>query len=450
MALASAKSATPSYKFAVVVLLGLLLAVPLFSVYLLSADRESQSSAARSSIVEGWGEPQRLAGPFLVLPFSQLVQTRVTESGREFSRSEQQERELFIAPTSLAIDTAIAPELRRRSIYEAVVYTADVRQSGFFRLPDLAALNIDPATIRLNEAELRVGVSSAKGLGGSQPAVRVDGRPLPLIPGSSLSQSQSSGFSARLGVAPVSGAPIRFEIAYALRGHDALGVQPAAQDTRWRATSRWPHPSFVGGFLPVSRSVSDKGFAAEWRIGNLALNRPIVSIGEAAAGETDAVSVNLINPVNLYDEVNRATKYGFLFVGFTFVALLMFDLIGGAPVAGPAYLLVGAGLVLFFVLLLAFAEVIGFTPAYLIAAGAIVGLISAYCAAILRSWRAGGLIAGMLAALYAVLYVLLSLEAYALLIGSLLLFVALAAIMYLTRNIDWRAVGRRPQDEIAS
>jgi len=450
MALAPGRSATPSYKFAVVVLLGLLLAVPLFSVYLLVYDRESQSTQARGSIVEGWGQPQRLAGPFLVLPFSQLVQSRVVESGREFSRTEQQERELFIAPSSLSVETKIAPELRRRSIYEAVVYTADVRQTGFFRLPDLAALNIDPATVRLAEAELRVGVSSAKGLGGSQPTVRVDGGVLPLIPGSGLSQSQSSGFSARLGRAPAAGAPIRFEIAYALRGHDSLGLQPAAQDTSWRATSAWPHPSFVGGFLPVSRSVSDKGFTATWRIGNLALNRPIVSIGEPAAGETDAVTVNLINPVNLYDEVNRATKYGFLFIGFTFVALLMFDLIGGAPVAGPAYLLVGAGLVLFFVLLLAFAEVIGFTPAYLLAAAAIVGLISAYCAAILRSKRAGGLIAGMLAALYAVLYVLLSLEAYALLIGSLLLFVALAAVMYLTRNIDWRAVGRRPQEETAS
>ncbi len=135
---AQPKGRTPGYKFGLIVLLGLLLAVPLFSVYLLVYDRQSQSETARGSIVEGWGDRQELAGPFLVIPFSQLVETSTTENGREVKRVERQERALFVAPADVAITTALAPELRRRSIYEAVIYSAQVEAKGRFLLPDFA------------------------------------------------------------------------------------------------------------------------------------------------------------------------------------------------------------------------------------------------------------------------------------------------------------------------
>jgi len=156
-----------------------------------------------------------------------------------------------------------------------------------------------------------------------------------------------------------------------------------------------------------------------------------------------AVTVGLIEPVNLYSKVDRSVKYGFLFIGFTFLAFFLFDVVGGARVASAEYLLTGAALVLFFVLLLAFAEVIGFTPAYLLASAAIIGLLSAYSAAVLKSWKRGRFIGVMLVGLYALLFVLLNLEAWSLLIGSVLLFVALAGVMYATRNVDWSSVGRR-------
>ena len=167
-----------------------------------------------------------------------------------------------------------------------------------------------------------------------------------------------------------------------------------------------------------------------------------------AAGVTQAASINLVEPVDLYSQVNRAVKYGFLFIGFTFLAFLMFDLVGGATVAAAEYLLVGSGLILFFVLLLAFAEVIGFALAYLVAGGAITGLLTAYSAAVLGSWKRAQMIAALLAGLYAVLYVLLSLEALSLLIGSVLLFVALAAVMWATRRIDWSGL-RTQQESVA-
>jgi inner membrane protein len=241
-----------------------------------------------------------------------------------------------------------------------------------------------------------------------------------------------------------------------VRGNGSLSLAPDAGDTLWRLRSTWPNPSFQGGFLPAQRSVGEHGFDARYRIGNLALGRSLVATGpvgerKGSSDEPDTggagaheAGVSLIQPVDLYSQVNRAAKYGFLFIGFTFVAFLLFDLIGGVRVAGVEYLLVGAALVLFFVLLLAFAEVIGFTAAYLVASAAIVGLETAYSAAVLGSWRRAGLIFGLLSALYVVLYILLSLEAFSLLIGSLMMFAALAAVMYLTRNLNW--AGKAPAE----
>jgi inner membrane protein len=232
--------------------------------------------------------------------------------------------------------------------------------------------------------------------------------------------------------------------------------------------STWPSPSFAGDFLPNKREVKGSGFTSSHAVTNLALGQSLVltadlgppsaaefnqfdrtksiSMSEAPAvsgqdigGPSYAANIGLIEPVDLYSQVDRSVKYGFLFIGFTFLAFLMFDVVAGAKVAAAEYLLTGAGLVLFFVLLLAFAEVVGFTWAYLIAGGAITGLLTAYSAAVLKSWLRARVIGGLLAGLYATLYVLLSLEAYSLLIGSVLLFVALAVVMWATRSIDWGA-----------
>ncbi|MET0269595.1 MAG: cell envelope integrity protein CreD [Sphingomonas sp.] len=435
------KRDTPARKLVGAILLALLLSVPLFAIYLLVYDRESQSQVARASIVEGWGGPQTIAGPFLIIPFSRQVVRDTIENGRPVRRSEVEQQALFIAPTRADIRSRIDAERRRRSIYEAVVYRTRVRIGGHFRLPDFAALGIPPDSLRLAESEIRVGIGNAKGLAGSRPLIRVDGRAVPLVPGSSLTATGNSGVTGRTPIPAGAGAnaAMPFDIAFDLNGSDALSFLPSAEQTVITAEADWPHPSFTGAFLPA-RVTGASAFPATWQIGNLALNRPVVSIGEQATGDGDAVTIGLLDLVDLYSQVNRATKYGFMFIGFTFVALVMFDIIGGAPVPGVAYLLIGAGLVLFFVLLLALAEVIGFLGAYLIAGAGIVALSGSYSAAILRSWRRAGVVTALLAGLYAILYVLLSLEVYSLLIGSLILFVTLAGVMYFTRRVNWNAL----------
>jgi inner membrane protein len=353
--------------------------------------------------------------------------------------------------------TDVSPKVRKRSIYEAVVYDAKISGKARFAFPpDLARSGVEPGQMNLSRAELRFGLSDPRGLGGN-PQVNVAGKPLRLQPGAGSGGGR--GFFAWVDATALPAQPLGVDFAYDFRGNGSLALAPQAGDTRWTVHSSWPSPSFTGDFLPEHPPVTDKGFDATYRIGNLALGRSLVSTGDAGAAATPLVPVaatpyraasdadgraqtaqiDLIQPVDLYSQVNRAVKYGFLFIGFTFLALLMFDVIGGVHVSAVEYLLLGAALILFFVLLLAFAEVIGFTAAYILASVAIAGLNTAYSAAVLGSWRRAGFIGGLLVGLYAVLYILLSLEAFSLLIGSLLLFAALAGVMYATRRIDWGA-----------
>jgi inner membrane protein len=449
---------SPGFKLGLAIAVGLLLAIPLFSIYLLAYDRESQSREAAASITAGWGGAQTMSGPVLIIPYKATTTETVVQNGQSVTRTNQVTKELTLAPEAIDLTTDVGPQVRKRSIYEAVVYDAHVKGRARFAFPpDLVRTGVAPATMDLSRAELRFGLSDPRGLG-ANPSVTADGRALRLQPGGGTT-GDGRGFFAWIDATQLIGKPLIVDFAYGFRGNASLSLAPNAGDTRWTVKSSWPSPSFGGGFLPGTRSVAEKGFDATYRIGNLALGRSLVSAGDAGAAlsapgapardpyssgaqsadNMQTAQIDLIQPVDLYSQVNRAIKYGFLFIGFTFLALLMFDVIGGVAVSAVEYLLMGAALVLFFVLLLAFAEVIGFTPAYVFASGAIAGLNTAYSAAVLGSWRRAAFIGALLIGLYAVLYILLSLEAFSLLIGSLLLFAALAGVMYATRAIDWGA-----------
>ena len=455
---------TPAFRLFLAIVVALALTIPLFSVWLLVYDRQNQSEEATRSITEGWGGPQAIAGPLLVIPYRATATEAVVENGQSITRTNQVIKELTLAPEAAELSTDVKPQVRNRSIYEAVVYDAEVRGTARFGFPpDLARAGIAPEQMDLTRAELRFGLSDPRGLA-ANPRVAADGKLLRLQPGGGSGGGR--GFFAWIDATGLTGKAIAVDFAYDFRGNASLSLAPQAGDTRWTVKSSWPSPSFGGDFLPGARQVSENGFTAAYQVGNLALGRSLVSTGDAgtsniveripppsregaptaapadlagASGPVQSASISLLQPVDLYSQVNRATKYGFLFIGFTFLALLMFDVIGEVRVSAVEYLLMGAAIVLFFVLLLAFAEVIGFTSAYVLASAAIAGLNTAYSAAVLGSWRRAAFIGGLLIGLYAVLYILLSLEAYSLLIGSLLLFAALAGLMYATRRIDWGA-----------
>jgi inner membrane protein len=466
---------SPGIKLLFVGLVAVVLMVPLLLVYALVYDRQDQSRTAQEAINAGWGGAQVLSGPVVVVPFRTTRVQNETVDGKAVTRVVEVEKLLYISPVRNRLSTRIDPQERRKSIYRSVLFTAAAKGTATFLLPaDIERFGVTRERLMWDRAEVRVGASDARGLtaGGT---IVADGRALEVQPGKGPAASGGQGFFAFL---PWDGqGRLRIDYALDVRGSGGISLVPRGGHTQWDVKSSWVNPSFSGSFLPDEPQVSDAGFSASYTIDKLALGQPPVamedvgaptasgdgslrveqpvitpasSAGNGAAGGADevigaaghAITVDLIEPVNLYSKVDRSVKYGFLFIGFTFLAFLLFDVVGGARVAAAEYLLTGSGLVLFFALLLAFAEVVGFTLAYLLASAAVIGLLTAYSAAVLKSWKRARFIGALLVGLYALLFVLLNLEAWSLLIGSVLLFAALAGVMYATRNVDWGAVGR--------
>lgn len=449
---------SPGIKLLITGAVGLVLFVPLVMVYALIGDRQHQARVAQNSVTASWAGQQIVSGPTLVIPYVSRTEVNETVDGKAVKRVSRTRRSLYISPDAQSLDANLNPEVRTRgSIHRTVVYEADVQGEAAFSLPrDLDRLGIEPEDLLLAEAIVQLPIADPRGLQ-TNAQLNSGGENLELRPGMGPGQ-EGAGVHAFLDLSEVDAPKLSFR--YGLRGSTAIGFVPLGEETDIAVRSAWPHPSFTGGFLPDDdeREVSEDGFTARWSISNLALGKALVSTSppnlpgtmrdtgdryydvEFAPANEKVATIRLMEPVDLYKQVERALKYGFLFIGFTFTAFFMFDVMGGARVASAEYLLTGAGLILFFVMLLAFAEMIGFGLAYLVASAAIIGLLTSYSAAVLGGWRRAGFIGALLTGLYAVLYVLLNLEEWSLVIGSLMLFVALAGVMYATRHIEWSKV----------
>jgi inner membrane protein len=458
---AAQSGATPSLarKFFAVAGLTLLLGIPLLMVFLIVMDRSNTADEVRRSITSAWAADQQFRGPYLVIPFKTISETTVNEGGKQQRTQTVAEDLLVIAPAELKVTAQLSPEVRSRSLFDVVVYQGSLRLAGGFRLPDLTASAVRWDQLELDRAFLVLSVTDAKGLGGSLPQLSLGDQKLVFEPGSRTAPMPGAAVSASVDIRGLDRAPIAFQGELSVRGSTSFLIETVAEKVSLKLQSTWPHPSFIGGFLPDARDVSAEGFQASWSATNLAMNRSLHGrasaqspmtggdpSGPAAAYSPSGVmlsnvsmGVALIEPVDLYGQAARAVKYGVLFIALTFLAFFLFDVTQGRAISGVAYTLVGLGLVLFFLLLLAFAEYLSFTPAYLLATVALVGLITSYSKAVLGSWARAGVIGAILTALYAYLYVLLQMDDYALITGSITLFLALAVLMYVTRNIDWSA-----------
>ena len=449
---------SPGFKLFLAGLCGFVLLVPLLMVYALVNDRQGQARIAERTITAGSGGAQVVSGPVIEIPYEDVRTVNETVDDKPVVRTNTVRKSIFVSPVRHQLETGLAPERKKKALYETVIYRAAMEGKARFELPEeLPVPGVSRDRLLLDEAQIRFGASDPRGLRAAA-NVRVGGKPLTLEPGGGTRASNGAGFHGAIDWS--GGRPLVVDYDYTLRGSRQITLMPLGGQIDWKVTSTWPHPAFGGGFIPDEREIGNEGFSARWSIGNLALNQPMVAAEDFGAPQvmpreafegmmaegyhesesTKTATISLVEPGDIYAQVDRSVKYGFLFIGFTFVAFLLFDVVGGARVAAAEYLLTGAGLVLFFVLLLAFAEWTGFAIAYVIASAAIIGLLTAYSAAVLGGWKRAGFIGTLLTALYGVLYVLLSLEDASLIVGSVLMFMALAGVMYATRNVEWSAV----------
>jgi inner membrane protein len=438
---------SPAFKFFLIAFLILLLIIPLFLVYGLISDRESRARGVLVEVGRIWGPEQRLLGPFLVVPYTVRVETVQGERRIE----NMHERRAIFSPEALDIDAQVDGKTLRRSIFEVPVYASRMTLSGRFATPRMADVVADPASVRWRDATLVLGVSGVSGLKEAA-LLKIQGGPdIAFTPSLGYPAGGLTGINAKLAgpvVAPDADqptAPFKFTLELAFNGSVSLDFAPVARDTRVSLASNWPHPSFGGAFLPDQRQITAKGFTATWKVPHLARSVPEAwSLSEAGIDRLSPYTfgVRLVAPVDFYSLVNRAAKYGLMFVALAFMAVFCLELLSGRSVHAVQYVFAGLALVFFYVLLLSLAEQIGFTSAYLLAATATGAMLATYFGVALSSRQMGWIMAAVLAVIYLLLYFILTLEDYALLAGALLGFAALTIVMFATVRVNWS--GRAP------
>lgn len=434
---------SPAFKLLLIATLILLLLIPLTIVYALINEREMRASGVRAEVGRIWGPEQNFTGPLIVVPYSVRIET--TRDGKPFT--EVVERRAMVTPDRLSISVDAKTKTLRRSILEVPVYGADVKMRGSFAAPRVAELAGEGASIRWRDAIVSLGISGVSGLKNAAVLKIAGAGEIPFAPSLGIPQTSAPGIHARLAAAGAGVAPpdaqlsaFDFEIDLALNGSVALRFAPVAKETVVKMTSDWRHPSFDGAFLPDDREIDDAGFTAAWKIPHLARSVPEAWVDGDAGTQPFSpyvFGVSLVDPVDFYSLVDRATKYGALFVTLAFMAVFCVEMLYGRAVHPVQYLFAGIALVFFYVLLLSLAEHIGFAAAYALASLATGAMLAAYLGAVMRSARVGAVMMGVFTVTYVLLYVILRLEDYALLAGSLLGFAALTIVMFATLRIDW-------------
>ena len=427
------------FKMIVTGLLILALMIPLAMVRGLIRERTERRDSVIVETGRTWGVDQVVGGPVLTVPY-------LVHSKNEKGIVETWTQLAHFLPETVRMDGRLNPTVRKRGIYEVPVYRVEnLHGSGAFLKPSFTEWRIAPADILWDQAWLSLGISDMRGI---RKEVRMAwaGKALLLSPGGGVAGLWTSGLRVPipgLGALPEKESlPFAFDLSF--QGSQSLCFLPLGKQTTATLASSWKDPSFTGGFLPDQREVSAKGFKATWTVPYygrsypqqwLEAEREQVLTDEAVS--QSAFGVSLYTPVDVYLKTERSVKYGMLFLVLTFLAFFLFEVFSPVSLHPMHYLLVGAALCLFYLLLLSVSEQIPFGMAYAAASVAIVLLISGYSLAILKGKGRALTMSGMLAVLYGYLYVLLQAEDYALLLGSLGLLVILAVVMFLTRRVDW-------------
>jgi len=427
-------------KLAAIGALSLVILIALFLVEVLIQNRQSYRTQATEAIASSYASEQRLVGPMLVQPYRQVISEDRVEDGVKRVVQRTIESAYTSFPTELTVKGEMKPSLRRHGLYNVPVYEFDGTITGHMDAP---APKLD-GKVEFGLPYLAFRVKDARGIVG-RPSVKVNGTGLP-VEGAGLTRMEQDN---PVHPSVVAGSNLRvllpspdavkqgvdFSVDLALAGTQQLEIVPIGDTNRFEIASTWSEPLFAGQFLPREREISAAGFNARWDISSLATSAQQQTA--VSADHLDAVSIALTQGVDAYKLSDRAVKYGILFVFVTFGGFFLFELAKKMLIHPVQYLLVGACLTVFFLLLLSLSEHVSFGYAYLIATCACVGVLTYYLVAVLNSTVYGLSFGSILAALYAAIYGLLISEDNALLLGSVLLFGLIAVAMIGTRRVDW-------------
>lgn len=419
--------------------LALVMLVPLAFVGEIVYERSNRYGTVLDDIARNWGGHQTLMGPVLLVPFTEThtIQQTLTDSNgisKVIDKVVRTEQVGKFLPDDLVVDVRLVDEVRERGIFKSLVYAAELDVVATIDAKEIASLSTHIESIHWDKAWLSVGLSDTRAIKDVS-LFEWNGQSSILSPGTRLPEL-TSGFHAALPELDAQ-ASNTVKISMNVAGSGSFNFAPFGERTRVSMMSSWPHPSFQGDSLPDQHDITQEGFSADWDIPHLARNYPQawmdgseeINVSEFIAG------VSMFEPVSLYSQVTRAVKYGILFIGLTFLTLLIVELAIKKRMHIVQYGLIGISLCLFFLVLLSLSEHIAFAKAYISAAALTITMISVYTAAVLSSVARGAGVGVLLISLYSVLYSLLQLEDYALLVGTALLVVVVMVLMVVTRGI---------------
>ncbi|MHB9326914.1 cell envelope integrity protein CreD [Phytobacter ursingii] len=429
-----------------------LLLIPLMMVGNLIKERSDYRNEVADTLRQSSAGPQKLIGPLIAIPVTEMV-TSLESTGDEPPKEVRRSKSYicFWLPETLMVEGKQQVENRQVGIYEGQVWQGDISINAEFD-PKRAGLEASD-TRQLGEPFVVFALSDARGIGQIR-AMKVNGESLNVEPGSGLI-SGLQGIHVPLTAQGITQKNIKLNASFSLNGTGAFSVVPLGRNSEMAMMGDWPHPGFTGDFLPAKREVTPAGYQASWQSTWFANNldskiRDVLSLSGDNEWRLPAFSVNIATPADQYQLTDRAVKYAILLIALIFAAFFVFESLTGRQMHPMEYLLVGLSLVMFYLVLLALSEHVGFTWAWIIASGLGTTINGVYLQGVLKSWRASLPFSGALLMLYGVMWSLLNSEDSALLLGTGVLFAALSAVMILTRRFDWYSLSRTTKKTVES
>lgn len=412
-------------------ILVLVLLIPASMIKSLIHERESRKNSVVDEISSKWGTSQTISGPFITIPYKSFYKDNDEKTKFNINY-------LHILPEELHISGEIMPEIRYRSLYEAVLYNVQLDFNGTLKIPPLSQLNIEAENILWDKAFFSIGITDLRGIQ-ENIDIQFNEEVYSCNPGLKTTDIASSGVGTLIQSLSTDG-DNRFSFKININGSEQLNFIPVAETNTVNLHSKWPSPSFNGAFLPASREVKDNGFSAKWKVLHLNRNYPQYWIGNQYKVEQSAFGLKLMLTADVYQKATRISKYAIMFIIFTFSAFFFSEIINKRKLHPIQYILIGLAILLFYTLLISLSEYIKFNHAYIASAASITIAITGYAYGIIKNKRFAYTVSGILTIMYSYLFIVLQLEDYALIMGSIGLFIILSSVMYITRKIDWYAI----------
>jgi inner membrane protein len=435
-------------------ILSLILLIPSALIEDLIYERQQRADEVIDEVADKWSAAQTLSGPFLVIPYTKQ---QVIDLGREGKETREYEEKAFFLPHQLDVKGTIEPQVLHRGIFDAVVYGSELQIQSVFTKPDFKTLSIPEDRVLWSKAYLMFGITDVRGIQDSL-ILTVGGVPLESEPSNNIGVSIASNvrqekkdYAATASPDPLNNNGITTKLPWnsaedfsgnvniklSLKGSKRLDFIPAGKTTTVNLAGTWNNPSFDGEFLPEAREITESGFNASWQV--LHFNRPFpqqwTEDNQVLSGAD--FGVKLLIPVDQYQKSTRTAKYGILIILLTFMALFLVEITQKIRIHPFQYILIGAALIIYYTLLLSFSEHVGYNLAYIISSVATVALIGAYSRSFFPHVKLSMLFSGLLVVFYVFIYVIILQQDFALLIGSVGLFVIIGTLMYFSRKVRW-------------